>query len=392
MPKTEGERHALLEVVRILIEHGSMSRMWPKDTLWLGGHWKDGEWQWDDGTPIGMLHWAADQPSAKFNQKLEPWLCMVSDGHVYDSDSPYEFGAMCERPAEQRPPEQSANQFTPYEFLGYAKGPDEARRVCGETRHLAMPKTEAAKHALLGSIREAMSDGRMSLKWPNDTIWLGGRWTRLSRWEWDDGTPAHALSWAPGQPSGQGSQEREPYLCMLANGKVHDSDAGTPPYAFGVMCEKKQLTEHTPESAVSGSSNGISFCCADANDPADVCGTCTSSSGPCGSSRLACKACKGLHEWCSVGGEVADNANADAGLMLSRLNSDKGSVGGSSQAPFMRIVSAFRYQVAALVLATVTTLSAFRWLWKRKWSRQRRSDYGLMVLETDQGEAGRRCW
>jgi len=220
----------------------------------------------------------------------------------------------------------------------------------------------------------------MSRQWPKDTIWLGGRWTSLSRWEWDDGTPAHELSWAPGQPSGQGSQEREPWLCMLANGKVHDSDAGTPPYSFGVMCENKQTTEQTSQSAVS---NRISFCCADANDPADVCGTCTSSSsGPCGNSRLACEACPGSLEWCFVGGVVADSPVVDAGLVISRSDSDGSTAGGSSrQMPFLRRVVVNRYQVAALALAAFITLSAFRCLWKRKRTRQRRSDYGLMTLE-----------
>jgi len=374
MPKTEGERHALLQAVRMMIEHGSMSRMWPRDTLWLGGHWKDGVWQWDDGTPAGMLQWAEDQPSSKFNQKLEPWLCMVSDGHVYDSDAPYEFGAMCERAPGPEVPD-----FTLYEFLGYARGPDEARRACGQKRHLAMPKTAAAKNALMGSIRKAMSDGRMSRNWPNDTIWLGGRWTRFAHWEWDDGTPAQELSWATGQPSGQGSQEREPWLCMLSNGKVHDSSAGTPPYAFGVMCEKKQTTERASESASSGSSNRISFCCADANDPNDVCGTCTSSSGPCGGSRSACEACPGLLKWCSVEGDVADAAVADAGLVISRLNSD-GRSAGLRQTLSLRRLGGSLVQVVALALAAVIILSTVHWLWKRQRAmRRRRLDW--MVLE-----------
>merc|ERR1719323_729155 len=82
----------------------------------------------------------------------------------------------------------------------------------------------------------------MSSTWPQNTIWLSGRWTpEMARWQWDDGTATGQLDWAEGEPSSFGDQEREPRLCMVADGRVRDTD---PPYSFGVFCEaSSQLGE-----------------------------------------------------------------------------------------------------------------------------------------------------
>jgi len=121
-----------------------------------------------------------------------------------------------------------------YKFVGFA-GPEEARRACGPHMRLAMPKAPNEHTALLRAVSDAVKDGRMSRYWPNNTIWIGGHWSSANGdWEWDDGTPITLLNWAPGQPSASQAQDREPWLCMVSDGHVHDSD---PPYSFGVVCE-----------------------------------------------------------------------------------------------------------------------------------------------------------
>jgi hypothetical protein len=122
-----------------------------------------------------------------------------------------------------------------YTFVGFA-GPVQARRACGAKKVLAMPKTEEQRQALMASIRAALTEGYMSTTWPENTIWLGARWSSAdSQWRWDDGTVVdQPIDWAKDEPSSQNNQEREPWLCMVQNGRVRDTD---PPYSFGVFCE-----------------------------------------------------------------------------------------------------------------------------------------------------------
>merc|ERR1719277_2861962 len=77
----------------------------------------------------------------------------------------------------------------------------------------------------------------MDESWPRNTIWLGARWSS-HHWVWNDGTDTEFLDWSQGQPSGSGRQEEEPLICMVSDGKLHDSAAGSPPYVFGVMCQE----------------------------------------------------------------------------------------------------------------------------------------------------------
>lgn len=98
-----------------------------------------------------------------------------------------------------------------------------------------MPRTEEERLALQGAVDSALASGHMSKAWPNNTIWLGGHWNNVSsQWEWDDGSQVAGVNWAPGQPSARAHQWTEPWLCMVSEGVVHDSN---PPYSFGVICE-----------------------------------------------------------------------------------------------------------------------------------------------------------
>merc|ERR1719401_3112291 len=77
----------------------------------------------------------------------------------------------------------------------------------------------------------------MNATWPGNALWLGARW-QGGHWGWDDGAEATRLDWAPGQPSAGANQTGEPLLVMVSDGKIHDSDLGSPPYLFGVMCQE----------------------------------------------------------------------------------------------------------------------------------------------------------
>jgi hypothetical protein len=118
--------------------------------------------------------------------------------------------------------------------LGYHDA-DSTKSACGNYA-VAMPKTVEQRDALKEAMLNAIEAGDMEEAWPKNTIWIGAQWSS-GRWEWHDGDAALTLDWADGQPSSADSQEDEPYLCMVTDGKVHDSAAGSPPYVFGVMCQ-----------------------------------------------------------------------------------------------------------------------------------------------------------
>lgn len=264
MPKTEAQQRQLQQAIADALADHDMSSTWPQNTIWIGASWNpvSKRWEWDDGTTIGEVRWASGQPSSSANQTHEPFLCMVADGHVHDSDPPYSFGVMCEkgtlsstrsRPIStttpQPPPPAAAKRLSPsasdgnlrfsYTFLGFATA-QEARSKCAQSgHHLAMPKTELEQSDLSDAVDKLFKSGEMSGKWPNNTLWLGGRWnSATNRWEWDDSTEITHAPWAPGQPSAAQQQEKEPWLCMQmqSGGKVHDSDA---PWSFGVMCQQE---------------------------------------------------------------------------------------------------------------------------------------------------------
>jgi len=263
MPKTQKQQRQLQQAIADALADHDMSSTWPQNTIWIGASWNpiSKHWEWDDGTTIGEVRWASGQPSSSANQTHEPFLCMVADGHVHDSEAPYSFGVMCEKgtstlsrpvlttPQPPQPPQPAAKRFAPtasngnmrfsYTFLGFSAA-EEARSKCEQSgHHLAMPKTESEQSDLSASVSKLFESGEMSKKWPNNTLWLGGRWNSASsRWEWDDGTEITHAAWAPGQPSAAKQQEKEPWLCMQmqSGGRVHDSDA---PWLFGVMCQQE---------------------------------------------------------------------------------------------------------------------------------------------------------
>mmetsp|Transcript_28006 Transcript_28006/g.65387 ORF Transcript_28006/g.65387 Transcript_28006/m.65387 type:complete len:1025 (-) Transcript_28006:246-3320(-) len=248
MPKTAGQQRQLKEAISTALSRRVMSEAWPKNTVWIGASWHGApaRWEWDDQTPVVEVNWAAGQPSSSANQSHEPWLCMVADGHIHDSDPPYTFGVMCEDGAPQAHASSKplpglaathvSSQGSPeqYVFVGFFS-PEGARRACASHGHLAMPKTDGDRQAVRAAIRAALDAGHMSKEWPNNTIWLGGHWNNASaQWEWDDGTALLPNThWAEGQPSAQGQQWKEPWLCMVSDGRVHDSE---PPFRFGALC------------------------------------------------------------------------------------------------------------------------------------------------------------
>lgn len=238
-----------------------LSSDWPKDTIWLGGHWdsRTGRWEWDDGTPVETLRWAKGQPSARGHQQTEPYLCMLLDGVIHDTEPTFSFGIICEDVAGEVPaplprwhpptppppppalprPQSSyfgGSRYGKLEFMGFL-GPLEARAACGVGRRLVAAKNEAEMEELSEAVKQAVKAGEMSETWPQDTIWLGGRWNaRMHSWIWDDGSPIDIkLHWGPGQPTATSDQTREPWLCMVNGKDIHDSD---PPYSFGVFCQK----------------------------------------------------------------------------------------------------------------------------------------------------------
>jgi hypothetical protein len=95
-----------------------------------------------------------------------------------------------------------------------------------------MPKTAEQRHALLDAIHGTLTEGYMSTTFPENTIWLGARWSPVDKqWRWDDGT---ILNQPTGEPGSENSQEQEPWLCMAQNGRVRGIDS---PHSFGVFCE-----------------------------------------------------------------------------------------------------------------------------------------------------------
>mmetsp|Transcript_97778 Transcript_97778/g.262731 ORF Transcript_97778/g.262731 Transcript_97778/m.262731 type:complete len:137 (-) Transcript_97778:122-532(-) len=114
-------------------------------------------------------------------------------------------------------------------------GPQVARQACVQHgKRLPMPKNIAAFQALKNATKAAVLAGKLSEQWPKNTIWLGAAWSNAAaRWQWDDSSAAVGLPWAPEQPSDWDHQQ-EPWLCMVLDGVVHDSDSA---YSFGIMCE-----------------------------------------------------------------------------------------------------------------------------------------------------------
>jgi len=116
MPKTAHEQQALKAAMNADLESGRMSRIWPLNTVWLGGQWREdsGRWEWDDGTPITAVDWAAGSPSGGENQGQKAYLRMDQFGKIHDCDlgsPPHSFGVMCEEAAALPPTEPRATSL-----------------------------------------------------------------------------------------------------------------------------------------------------------------------------------------------------------------------------------------------------------------------------------------
>jgi len=193
-----------------------------------------------------------------------------------------------------------------YKFSGFATA-DEARNLCGEGTRLAMPKSKEDYDAMLAALSDAMGQGFLGQHFPSNTIWLGGMWSPSQQsFAWDDGTaiPDDWFHWGEGQPSESGSDHgKEPWLCMLLDGKVHDSE---PHFQFGVMCEEGEApkaggVESSP--SVAASEEGPGYCCllSTSEKAEEKCGTCLYTSEPgnwCAASRDSCGKCGERTTWC----------------------------------------------------------------------------------------------
>merc|ERR1712203_1009839 len=80
----------------------------------------------------------------------------------------------------------------------------EACTICGSVG-LVMPRSVEEHRALKAFISTAIGEGKMSLTWPQDTVWLGGRWSKTTgHWEDQDGNGISSKTLASLQPSAAG--------------------------------------------------------------------------------------------------------------------------------------------------------------------------------------------
>jgi len=98
MPKTDNQQRVLVKALDAMQAAGKLTDEWPKDTIWLGGHYNPDRhaWMWNDGTVMPQSAWRGEKPSAAdANQMTEPWLCMTLSGKMQDTDPPYQYGLVC---------------------------------------------------------------------------------------------------------------------------------------------------------------------------------------------------------------------------------------------------------------------------------------------------------
>jgi len=130
---------------------------------------------------------------------------------------------------------------TPYVFAGFGSA-SKARELCGMYGGLPMPSTERDQRLLQDAVKTAAASGKLSHRWPQNTIWLGGQWHAASgRWEWDDGvalssneSASHHL--ATVASSSESKQHTEAWLCMVLDGTWQDS---LPSHDFGIICKRE---------------------------------------------------------------------------------------------------------------------------------------------------------
>mmetsp|Transcript_66893 Transcript_66893/g.217576 ORF Transcript_66893/g.217576 Transcript_66893/m.217576 type:complete len:621 (-) Transcript_66893:103-1965(-) len=98
MPRTTAEWASLNAAIRNNVNLGTLSTMWPKNAVWLGGQWSltDSQWQREDWTPVGDLLWGDGQPSAVSLQVQEPWLSVDLTGKAHDESSERVAAVFCE--------------------------------------------------------------------------------------------------------------------------------------------------------------------------------------------------------------------------------------------------------------------------------------------------------
>jgi len=98
MPQTTAEWASLNAAIRNNVNLGTLSTMWPKNAVWLGGQWSltDSQWQREDWTPVGDLLWGDGQPSSVSLQVQEPWLSVDLTGKAHDESSERVAAVFCE--------------------------------------------------------------------------------------------------------------------------------------------------------------------------------------------------------------------------------------------------------------------------------------------------------
>jgi hypothetical protein len=104
MPKTALEKHMLEEVMHSALATGELGSDWPKNTIWLGAQWHEGDgtsrgrWMWDDHTPIAEKAVVENQLNAG---TAAPFLCLLPGGAWHEALARYTFGVICEKPISQ---------------------------------------------------------------------------------------------------------------------------------------------------------------------------------------------------------------------------------------------------------------------------------------------------
>lgn len=204
--------------------------------IWLGGRWRTdkGRWEWDDGTTVSnVMDWESAAPT---HGNSSPYMCqMIATGKWV------QCAGEGERNAVVCSTGYKSYKFT--YFVAHGKfNAQEALRACSASSK-PMPKTLAEQSSLQEVLRRTKTS-ISNITQDISLFFLGGMWSsKISRWEWNDGTPVSKhLVWDQAHAS-QMSQNSS--ICIQAStGKMQVcNDADSP---FGVICMQNVTTSLQP--------------------------------------------------------------------------------------------------------------------------------------------------